>query len=396
MGADVVQVEVRKRLDSWRGSYDAPLPAALVDTPAAEHPWNCNPLYNSVNLNKRCVTLDLQEPAGRAVFLRLLPHADFVAENFSPRVLGNLGLSYEAMRKINPRVILCSLSAYGHDGPWANTPGIGGTIEPTSGMSALLGYEDGEPMNSGQMYPDAVAGLYGAAAILAALHARERTGEGQYIDLSMQEANLTFVGDAALEYVLTGRQRPRMANRHTTFAPHGIYPCAGDDRWIAIACETEDQWRSFRESAGHSGWLTDARFSTNAGRKQHEDALDAAIAAWTRSQEREGIAHRLGAAGVIAAPILDALEIAGDPLLRERGIVVDVEHPEAGRLPQVALPLVFSATAPAAVRPAPLLGQHCFEVFSELLGMDRIEYDALVAAGISGSGPPDHISQGVR
>jgi crotonobetainyl-CoA:carnitine CoA-transferase CaiB-like acyl-CoA transferase len=389
MGADIIQVEVRKRLDSWRGSYDAPLAPALKDVPTARHSWNCNALYNSVNLNKRCITLDLQEPAGVDVFRRLLPFADFVAENFSPRVLGNLGIDYAAMKAIKPDVILCSLSAYGNGGPWANIPGIGGTIEPTSGMSALLGYADGPPLNSGQMYPDAVAGLCGVAAILTALHHRNRTGEGQYIDLSMQEANLAFIGDVALEYALTGRQRRRMGNRHPTFAPHGIYPCAGDDRWIAIACEDERQWAALCAVAGHDEWRTGSRFATSAARKQHEDALDALLAGWTGGSDRDDLAGRLASAGVVAAPILDALEVAADPNLRARGLVADVDHPEAGRWSQATSPLHFSRTPATDVRPAPCLGEHSFEVLAELLGMNREEYDQLVASGVSGSGPPD-------
>ncbi len=389
MGADVVQVEVRKRLDSWRGAYDTPLAAALKDLATARHPWNCNALYNSVNLNKRCITLDLQEPAGVEIFRRLLPFADFVAENFSPRVLGNLGLDYAAMKAMKPDIILCSLSAYGNAGPWANIPGIGGTIEPTSGMSALLGYADGPPLNSGQMYPDAVAGLCGFAAILTALHHRDRTGEGQYIDLSMQEANLAFIGDAALEYALTGRQRPRMGNRHPAFVPHGIYPCAGDDRWIAIACEDEQQWAALCSVAGHGDWCTDRQFATATDRKRHEDGLDGLIAEWTAGADRDELAGRLSAAGVVAAPVLDALEVAAAPNLRDRGLVAEVEHPEAGRWPQAMNPVHFSRTAGTDVRPAPCLGEHSFEVLAELLGTTREEYGRLVASGISGVGPPD-------
>ncbi len=175
MGADIIQVEVRKRPDSWRGAYDAPVAERLKEL-GATNPWNCNYLYNSVNLNKRCLTLDLQTAEGADVYRRLLPLSDFVVENFSPRVLGNLGFAYEQMAALRPGIILCSLSAYGHNGPWANIPGIGGTIEPTSGLSALLGYAGGPPLNSGIMYPDAVAGLNAFAAILAALRHRERTG----------------------------------------------------------------------------------------------------------------------------------------------------------------------------------------------------------------------------
>lgn len=387
LGADIVQVEVRKRLDSWRGTFDAPLPERLMAVPTAEHPWNCNPLYNSVNLGKRCLTLDLQEPEGQSLFLDLLPRADFVAENFSPRVLGNLGLDYEALRAVRPDIILCSLSAYGNSGPWANIPGIGGTIEPTSGMSALLGYRDGPPMNSGQMYPDAAAGFNGAAAIVAALRHRDRTGEGQYIDLSMQEANLAFVGEAALEYTALGRQRPRMGNRHTTFAPHGIFPCSGHDRWIAIACETETQWNAFDRVVGR-GWGAGVRFGTLAARKANEDLLEAEIAGWTRLQERDALATALVAEGVVAAPVLDAFEVAADQGLRARGVVVEVEHAEAGRWPQVASPFHFGRTPGPSPRPAPRLGEHSREILQEWLAMPVERYDDLVVRGITGEGPP--------
>jgi crotonobetainyl-CoA:carnitine CoA-transferase CaiB-like acyl-CoA transferase len=390
MGADIIQVEVTKRLDSWRGTYDAPMPAALKTIPTAQHAWNCNPLYNSVNLNKRCVTLDLQTPEGLAVFKRLLPHADFVAENFTPRVLGNLGIDYEVMKSIKPDIILCSLSAYGHDGPWSNVPGIGGTIEPTSGMSAVLGYRDGAPINSGQMYPDAVAGLYACAAILTALHQRNRTGEGQYIDLSMQEANLTLVGDAALEYMLTGRQRERMGNWHTTFAPHGIYPCEGREQWLALACEDETQWQTLCALAGMN-WASDERFTKNEKRKINEDALDETIAQWTRAQSRDALAAQLSAMGVFAAPVWDADELARNEHFRARGIIVEVDHPETGRWLQVTNPLRFSLMPACEVRPSPLLGEHSYEVFSQLLSMSREEYEALVKAGVSGTEQPQGI-----
>lgn len=392
-GADIVQVEVRKRLDSWRGSYDGPIPAALTSIPTAKHAWNCNALYNSVNLGKRTVTLDLAIPEGMAVFKRLLEHADIVAENFSPRVLGNLGIAYEQMCEIKPDVILASLSAYGHSGPWENVPGIGGTIEPTSGMSALLGYRDGPPLNSGQMYPDAVAGLNGFAAILAALHYRDRTGQGQYVDLSMQEANLAFVGDAALEYQVTGLQRARLGNRHLTFAPHGIFATLpvedGHEQWVALAAESEAQWAALCEVAGHLEWRDDARWATNAARKANEDDLEAAIAAWAATEHRDDLAARLSAAGVIAAPVLDSHEVAADRQLRERGFIVEVDHPEAGRWPQTGFPVHLGRTPGGVRRPAPLQGQHNLEVLQELLGMSEDEYEALVRLGVSGVGPPD-------
>lgn len=388
MGVDLIQIEVRQRPDAWRGSYDAPLAGRMKEIPTAQHSWNCNFLYNSVNLNKRCITLNLQHPEGLATFRRLLPFADFVVENFSPRVLGNLGIDYEAMRELKPDIILCSLSAYGHTGPWANIPGIGGTIEPTSGMSALLGYPDRGPMNSGQMYPDAAAGLNGFAALVTALRHRQQTGEGQYIDLSMQEANLVFVGDAALEFIRTGEQRPRLGNRHRRFAPTGIYPCKGTEQWLAISCESDEQWVALGRILDNLK-LGSAEFATNEGRKANEDVLDAFIEASTRDCDRDELVRALCLAGVIAAPVLDALEVADDSGLRARGMMVPVTHPEAGEWPQSGIPWHYSAVPNPAVRPAPRLGEHSAEVLAELLGTTTEEYEALVSAGVSGTGPPD-------
>lgn len=388
MGADIIQVEVRKRPDSWRGAYDAPVAERLKEH-GATNPWNCNYLYNSVNLNKRCLTLDLQTAEGADVYRRLLPLSDFVVENFSPRVLGNLGFAYEQMEALRPGIILCSLSAYGHNGPWANIPGIGGTIEPTSGLSALLGYAGGPPLNSGIMYPDAVAGLNAFAAILAALRHRERTGEGQYIDLSMQEANLVFAGEAAMEYLRTGRQRERMGNRHPAFAPHGIFPCLGDDRWIAIACETEWQWQQLAGALGRPPALIAGEFAENRLRKANETALEEHLAAFTRGWERDELVARLLAAGVIAAPVHDALDVAADESLRARGVIGPVSHPEAGEWPQARIPWRYSGSQDPPVRPAPRLGEHSAEVLAELLGIGLDDYQKLVNKGVSGEGPPD-------
>ncbi len=388
MGADVIQLEVRKRPDNWRGDYNGPIAPALQAVPTAVNPWNNSPLYNSVGLNKRCITLDLQAPEGMAVFLRLLPSADFVVENFSPRVLENLGIGYEQMKALKPDIVLASMSAYGHDGPWAQVPGIGGTIEPTSGNSALLGYVGGPPLNSGTMYPDPVAGVHGMLGLVAALRHRGRTGQGQYIDVSMQEANLSFAGDAALEYQTTGHERPRTGNRHTTYAPHGIYPTAGEERWIAIACEDDAQWRSLAQVLDPA-LGEDPRFTTEAGRTAHEDELDRELARRTRDLDRDDFVQRLLAAGVIAAPVLDALEVRDSAHLRQRGLLQEVEHPEAGRWWQATLPMQFTSTPAEHVRPAPLQGEHTREVLGDLLGMTTEEVDELVRAGISGSGPPD-------
>jgi crotonobetainyl-CoA:carnitine CoA-transferase CaiB-like acyl-CoA transferase len=387
MGAEIIQVEVRKRLDSWRGAYDGPMPRKLQDVESAKHPWNCNPLFNSVNLNKQSITLDLSTSEGVELFKELVRHADFVAENFSPRVMGNLGIGYEALKEVKPDIVLLSLSAYGHDGPWCDVPGIGGTIEPTSGMSALNGYLNGPPQNSGQMYPDAVAGIYGFLALALAMHHRALTGEGQYVDLSMQEANLCFVGDAWLEWASAGTLRSPLGNSHMTYAPHGIYPCAGEDRWIAIAAETEAAWGALCDAADRGEWRQ--RYPDNLARMRDQEALNASIAAWTSDQDRDDLAARLAAAGIMAAPVLNALELSHDETLRERGHLVEVAHAETGTWVQAGVPFNFSRTPIAVTRPAPLQGEHSFQVLERFTGMTAARYAELSQSNVTGIGPPE-------
>ena len=384
MGAEIILVESRTRLDSWRGVPTTPIAPALRDKDTATHPWNCNALFNSVNLNKQSVTLELSEPDGVDAFKRLVAQADFVAENFSPRVMGKLGIAYDDLCQVKEDIILCSISGYGQTGPWSPLPAIGGTIEPASGMSALLGYAGGTPMNSGQMYPDAAAGLYGFGALALALYHRDRTGEGQFIDMSMQEANFTFLGERWLEYALTGRVPGPTGNRHPSFAPHGIYPCADADDWIAIAVETEDQWRALCSIADRPAWLD--RFAGD--RKAEEDALDAAVAEWTATQKRDVLVQRLSSVGVIAAPVLNGLEVAHDPVYRERGAIQLIEHPEVGIWPQPAIPCHFSATHAAVTGAAPLKDADSAEVFARLLGMGEAEHERLRAAGVTGTDHP--------
>ena len=384
MGAEIILVESRTRLDSWRGVPTTPIAPALRDKDTATHPWNCNALFNSVNLNKQSVTLELSEPDGVDAFKRLVAQADFVAENFSPRVMGKLGIAYDDLCQVKEDIILCSISGYGQTGPWSPLPAIGGTIEPASGMSALLGYAGGTPMNAGQMYPDAAAGLYGFGALALALYHRDRTGEGQFIDMSMQEANFTFLGERWLEYALTGRVPGPTGNRHPSFAPHGIYPCADADDWIAIAVETEDQWRALCSIADRPAWLD--RFAGD--RKAEEDALDAAVAEWTATQKRDVLVQRLSSVGVISAPVLNGLEVAHDPVYRERGAIQLIEHPEVGIWPQPAIPCHFSATHAAVTGAAPVKDADSAEVFARLLGMGEAEHERLRAAGVTGSDHP--------
>ena len=393
MGANVIQVEVRSRPDGWRGGYEGEIPPKLRDRETAIHPWNCGPLYNSVNLGKRCVTLDLSDPDGLKIFRELVEEADFIAENFSPRVMKNFGVDYEALKEIKPDVILCSLSAYGHTGPWANVPGIGGTIEPSSGMSSLLGYEDGIPLNSGQMYPDAVAGLNAATALTAALVHRKQTGVGQFIDLSMMEANLTFVGEAATETLWGGAVPGPIGNKHRTWAPHGIYECHPDDQGnpshIAIGCENEQQWSALSSLIGDTSSSFDySEFDTLEKRKRNETVLDEILSAFCALQFAPQLCETLSHNGVPSAVVMNTLEVSEDPDLIERKIIQMINHPEAGPAYQATLPIHFTGRAITNIRHSPRHGEHSWEVFSDLLSMDYETFARLKAKGVTGEGPP--------
>jgi crotonobetainyl-CoA:carnitine CoA-transferase CaiB-like acyl-CoA transferase len=343
-------------------------------------------LFNSVNLGKRSITLNLATPEGLDLFRRLVPKFDFVAENFSPRVMGKLGIGYADLCQLRPDIVLVSMSAYGATGPWSPVPGIGGTIEPSSGMSALLGYPGGQPLNSGHMYPDPVAGLYGLGAVVTALAHRRRTGAGQYVDLSMQEACATFVGDEWMRYQETGVPPVPRGNRHPGYAPHGIFRCAGEDQWVALAAPDDAAFAAAAAVLGGEE-LAGPRFGPAAGRRASEGDLEAAIGRRTAGRDKRELAAALVAAGVIAAPVLDVGEVLADPGLQDRGVLRTVTHALAGPALQAGLPLRMARTPLPPWAPSPLHGEHSLEVLRRELGLGEREYAALVRAGITGCGP---------
>jgi crotonobetainyl-CoA:carnitine CoA-transferase CaiB-like acyl-CoA transferase len=386
MGAEIVQVEARGRLDSWRGLGSRAVPATLRERGTPGDAWDLNPLFNSVNMSKRSITLDLSRAEGVDLFRRLLPRFDFVVENFSPRVMGNLGIAYGDLRKLREDIVMVSMSAYGATGPWSPVPGIGGTIEPCSGMSSLLGYVDGPPLNSGHMYPDPVAGLYGFGAVITALAHRCRTGEGQYVDVSMQEACATFVGDEWMRYQEAGLSPARRGNRHPAYAPHGIFRCSGEDQWVALAAPDDHAWAAVVDVLGGDE-LDDERFATAQGRQGNEGDLEAAINRRTVEREKFELADALASARVIAAPVLDVGEVLADADLAARGVLRAVTHSLAGDALQAGLPLRMANTSLPPWSSSPLHGEHSLEVLQQELDLDEETYTTLVAAEITGCGP---------
>jgi len=385
LGADVVQIETLTRHDVWR-RVRGQVPAGIVDPARTQHPQNTQGLYNSVNLNKRAITLDLSQPRGRELFWQLLPNFDVLADNFRPTVLPGWGMTLETLHAVRPGIVYASISAYGADGPLREYPGNGASTEPMSGLSSLHGYEGDPGMNTGGLYPDPVAAYFFAASVVAALHQRDRTGEPQRIDLAMTEAVAVACGDAIAEYDATGRVPRPMGNRHARIAPHNMYE-ARDGEWLALAAESEEAWRALAQHLGRPALTSEPRFATMAARKANEAAVDELLGAWVATQEAGAAEQALGAIGVTAARVVPFYDLYSrpDPNLAARGFIAPVDHPEAGTTLLPGRPWRFSSVAAAPLRPSPCVGQHSREVLREELGIGDEEYEALVAAGITGT-----------
>jgi crotonobetainyl-CoA:carnitine CoA-transferase CaiB-like acyl-CoA transferase len=372
LGADVIKIESSKRVDTVRSFVPAD------DVPGI----NRAGYFNQYNQGKRSIQLDLTSEDGRAVARRLVAESDIVTENFSAGVMARMGMDYESLRRIKPDIIMISLSGYGATGPLSPYISYGPAQVPMSGLASLTGYVGGPPNEVGVSYGDPNGGIHGAVAVLAALWHRQRTGEGQHIDQSQWESAIAVLPEGIMAQVMNGRQPERMGNRSFTMAPHGIFRAAGDDEWVSIACATDDDWAALCGAMARPELATDARFTTFEGRKQNEDALDVEVTGWTSSRERWEITRALQAAGVAAFPAMTSKDLIEDAHLRERGVFVQLEHPEAGVRTHVGIPWQMSGTPCAVEQPAPLLGQHTDEVLRDILHMPDAEIAGLRERGV--------------
>lgn len=389
LGADVVQIEALHRVDIWR-MVRPWVPHAIKDDSRTQHVVNTQGLFNAVNLNKRGITLDLRTEEGKDLFWRMVPNFDVVAENFRPGVLAGWGITLDTLAEKRPDIVLATISGYGVTGPYWSYPANGATTEPMSGLSSIHGY-DGDPgMNTGGLYPDPISGYSAAAAIIAALARRHRVGGPQSVDVSMLEAMGVVVGDAIVEYDATGRMPVPLGNRDRQRAPHNIYPCAGEDEWIAIAVESNADWQAMCLEIGEMGAADlgeDSRFANAASRKANESALDEMVTSWTSAQESSELERRLLAVGIDAARVNPMYDLfAGpDPYLKSSGFIQLVNHQEVGPSWLPGAPWRFSGPEDRTLRPSPCVGQHSFDVLAEELGMSEAEYQSLVERGITGT-----------
>lgn len=319
----------------------------------------------------------MKQPEAREIAKQLVAKSDVVAENFAGGVMDRLGLGYAVLRELKRDIIMISLSGYGATGPEKEYISYGPAQVPMSGMSSLTGYKGWRPMHVGISYGDPNAGLHGAFAVLCALMYRARTGKGQYIDLSQWETSTAMVAEGLLAYSMNGTQPERDGNRDPHMAPHGVFRSAGDDRWVSLAVRDDEDWRRLCTLLNRPELATDPRFATVAGRKQHEDELEAVTTEWTRRLSPEEATAQLQAAGIPAAPSMSNKDLSTDPHLNSRSIFVYLEHPEVGVKQHVGIPWQLSKTPLPVRRPAPLLGQDTDYVLREILGYSPEDIAAL-------------------
>jgi crotonobetainyl-CoA:carnitine CoA-transferase CaiB-like acyl-CoA transferase len=344
--------------------------------------------FQNHNVEKLGITLNLRTPKGRELLGRLVALSDVVAENFAAGVLARMGFPWEELRRLRADLVYVSNSGFGHRGPYASFKTWGPIVQAVCGLSFSSGLPDQPPAGWGYSYMDHQGANLMALAILAGLVHRQRTGEGQWIDMSCTDAGATLLGPAVLDHTANGRGLRRAGMPHSNrsqsprMAPHGIYPARGDDAWVAIACRGDEDFRRFAAVAGDAR-LAAARFETVAGRVQAEDDLDAVVAEWTRARDKHEIARTLRAAGVPAAPVqMPAERIDEEPTTAEWELWPAVTHPRMGRVRVDGLPVHLSATDWRIEGAAPLLGEHNDYVYGELLGLATSEIAALRAEGV--------------
>ncbi|MBW2141266.1 MAG: CoA transferase [Deltaproteobacteria bacterium] len=390
LGAEVIQVSGRVTVP--RADYPpevAKILAVFPDNEPGERPWNRTSANNDFHRNKLGITLELNTPEGVELFKRFVKISDVVLENYSPRVMPNFGLDYPSLSQINPAIILCSMPGYGSTGPYRDWVSYGTNLDPASGLASLMGYPGEEAHMSGNAYPDPIAALHAAGAILTALFHQRRTGKGQFIDLSQAESATSLIGEAVLGYTLNGKIPPRLGNRHPSQAPHGCYKCEGEDKWVAIAVSTDEEWAALCHVMESPELIDDQRFADSAGRCENQDAIDERIEAWTSQRPHHEAMRLLQEAGVPAGAVLDAAELFANEHLSERDFFWEIDHPEVGLRKYVALPMKFSKTPVQKKKPAPCLGEHNEYVFSEILGLSKDEIAELEQKGIIGDQPID-------
>ena len=373
LGADVLKIESPSRPDGMR--------FATVKPPTEPDWMEYGPTFHGTNPAKRSVTIDFAAADGKALILRLVEHADVVVENFTPRVLGNVGLEYPDLCARNPAIILLRMPAFGLDGPWRDRPGFAQTTEQVSGIAWMTGEAGGEALVRSTIDP--IAGIHGAFAVLAALEHRERTGEGQLVEMPMAEVALNVAAEPIVTWSAYGTLLERDGNRGAPGAPQGVYACAGDEQWVALSISSDDEWRRLVRVLGNPEWARDpdagdGRRSPGTPRRDRCGA--GRVVRGPRAQRRRRpVARR---ARLLAAPVWDQMIQDALPQFTERGFTQWLEHPVAGRVGYPGTGIRSDQFDNAYRAPAPTVGQHTAEVLREKLALTDDELATLSRAGV--------------
>jgi benzylsuccinate CoA-transferase BbsF subunit len=378
LGAQVIRIESVEHLQDRKAG-------PFANGKAGAEWWNegGNLAYFGTR-NKQSLCLEVTQPAGKEIFLKLVKNCDVVTDNFRPGTMQRLGFDHESLVEINPRIITLSSTAFGHTGPWRRAGSRARTVDSVCGMSYLTGFEGGPSLRASNNYMDHSTGNNVAYALLLALYRRNRTGKGARIDLSMQETGVSCIGPAILE-AQRGIKRPRLGCAHLWKAPHNVYPCAGTDRWIAIAVSNDDEWAALKQAMGAPAWAQDPRYDSVQGRWQHRHELDRHLAGWTATEDDKALTRLLQAHGVCAGAVLTAADLVEDIHLAERKFIQTIERAGglrtyAGRpfrIPQVSM----------AIRQVAGLGEHNEVVLREVAGFTKDEIRALAAEGVISNRP---------
>jgi benzylsuccinate CoA-transferase BbsF subunit len=374
-GADVIKIESSAKVDGIRLS--APFKDGVKGV-------NRSGYFADRNTSKRSITINLKTEEGRSLARRIVAASDVVANNFTPGTMANFGLAYDDVREINPRAVYLAMSMSGDSGPERDFLGYGLTIGALVGIQHLSGLPGREPAGTGTNYPDHIPNpCHSAFAVLAALRHARRTGRGQYLDIAQTEPTIAVLGAAFLEATVNGRDPQPLGNTHLRYAPHGVYPCAGEDRWLAITVTDDRQWPALRGVLALPEESCKAEWSAEEARHRDREAIDALIAAATAGRDADALFAALQAAGVPAGVVQDAADIVErDPQLEARGHWARLEHPEMGETLYNAPPFRLTGTPVTLTRSAPMLGQHTHEICREVLDLDDEEIFRLEAEGV--------------
>jgi benzylsuccinate CoA-transferase BbsF subunit len=373
-GATVIRIETTRRPCTMRSS------APYKDNKPG---LNRGGYFTYYNGNILSFALDMNHPKAKEISHRLVQWCDVFMENYTPGNMEKWGLSYEELKKIKPDIIMLRQSGYGSWGPYKNLPAFGMVLAPIAGLSNFIGWPGKEPLPVGvSAYTDCISPRFATAALIAALDYRAKTGKGQLLDLSQFETAIYFILPGLMEYLATGKEPERIGNASPDAAPHGVYPCKGDDRWCTIAVTTEEEWQTFCREIGKPELSKDPRFNTLENRKKNEDELNKFVGNWTAFQTPEEVMQRLQKAGVPAGVVENTADTLRDPQLRKRNIYWPEQHAEMGEFTHLGQSFQLSKTPAKAYSSSPLLGEHTEQICTEMLGMSDEEFVSLMQEGV--------------